>query len=172
MRRALLVGMMVAAGALGAGGCTPEGTVELTWQFPVIAARGNEPESAPAGCGSHGIDSLMITGANDAGDGATIVALCTAGWVRRDVPVGTWSFAFHSVDIQGRLIRALDDPDAQSETLAVAEDAATMFPAVTLRPRSACSDTIDNDSDGRIDLDDPECEGNAGGADESAAPQP
>jgi hypothetical protein len=172
MTRVLFGALWLAAGALCAGGCTPEGTVELAWQFPALAGGSGEPETAPAGCGGHGIDSLFIAGRDGGGEGANLVVSCTAGWVRRPVPTGTWSFTFHTMDIHGRLIRASDDPDAVSEALAVAEDGTTSFPTVTLPPRPACGDTVDNDRDGRIDLDDPECAGNADGADESTAAQP
>jgi hypothetical protein len=172
MSRAFVTTLWLAVGALGAGGCTPEGTVELAWQFPALPGGDGEPETAAAGCGNHGIDSLLIAGRNDGGDGANIVASCTAGWVRRSVPAGSWSFSFHTLDIQGRLIRAFDDPDAVSDALAVAEDGTAAFPTVTLPPRPACGDTVDNDRDGRIDLDDPECAGNAAGTDESTAAQP
>ena len=169
------MGLLLAAGAVWAGGCEGEGTVELSWTFPPLAGGNGEPETAAAGCGNHGIDSLLLTGANDAGEGGNFIALCTPGTVRRGVAIGNWSFAVHTLDIRGRLIRALEEPDALTEVLVVADGATAVFPTVTLSPRPACSDTVDNDGDGRVDLDDfddPECVGNPAGTDESIAPQP
>jgi hypothetical protein len=40
-----------------------------------------------------------------------------------------------------------------------------------LVPRPACSDTVDNDLDGRIDLADPDCQNNPEGSSESPSAQ-
>jgi hypothetical protein len=167
MRRALWIAML--AGAMGAGGCAPEGTIELGWQF-VPLMDGGEPETAAAGCGNHGVDSVMFIGSSDAGDGGTIVALCTKGTVRRSVPPGRWSFRVHTLDIQGKFVRPRDQPDAMTDALAVGEDAVAMFPIVTITPRPRCGDTVDNDRDGRIDADDPDCAGDPAGNGEPVVP--
>ncbi|SRR6266540_5497812 len=155
---------LIAAGVMGAGGCSNEGGVELLWEFD-----GSEPPSA--GCGRHGVDSVLVTGANDAGDGANMIAVCTAGDLRRTVPVGRWTFALHTLDIRGRLIHALEEPDAVTETLEVAEGGSKMFAIATIVPRPACGDGVDNDRDGRVDLTDPDC-ADATDTDESPAPLP
>jgi hypothetical protein len=155
---------LIAVGVMGAGGCSNEGGVELSWWFD-----GSEPASA--GCGRHGVDSVLVTGANDAGDGANIIAVCTAGNLERTVPVGRWTFALHTLDIRGRLIRALEDPDATTETLEVAEGRSVMFAIANIASRAACADGVDNDRDFRVDLTDPDCADETD-PDESPAPQP
>jgi hypothetical protein len=165
MLRVLWFAVLIAVGVMGAGGCSNEGGVELSWEFD-----GSEP--AWVGCGRHGVDSVLVTGANDAGDGANMIAVCTAGSLKRTVPVGRWMFALHTLDIRGRLIRALEDPDAVTETLEVAEGGtAMMFAVANIVPRPACADGVDNDRDGRVDLTDPDCADTAD-TDESPASQP
>jgi hypothetical protein len=116
---------------------------------------------------------VLVTGASDAGDGANMIAVCTAGNLKRAVPVGRWTFALHTLDIGGQLIKALEEPDAVTETLEVAEGASKVFQTATIVPRPECSDGVDNDKppDGRVDLTDPDC-ADATDTDESPAPQP
>jgi hypothetical protein len=42
-------------------------------------------------------------------------------------------------------------------------DGSTIQIAVTFVPQPECSDGVDNDHDGRVDLDDPACAGDPGG---------
>jgi hypothetical protein len=157
------------AGGLAAGGCTDEGSYELKWVF----AGDDEPVSA--GCGAHGVDSIRVTGTSTEGDGESVTALCTDGQLAHTVAVGTWTFAVHQLDVRGTPIVVYQlDADGQpvldannnpvpvpdpTATAAIAEDATVpVDPApVVLTPRPECSDGIDNDRDGRVDLDDLDC---------------
>ena len=47
---------------------------------------------------------------------------------------------------------------------------ASVEPVVVFIPQRACADGIDNDSDGLVDLDDPDCGGDAAGNSEAPAP--
>ena len=135
------------------------------------------PAAAEAGCGAHGVDAIRVTGASTQGDGEDVVALCAIGEFTHGVPIGNWSFTIHQLDVRGRAIDVpqLDDqgepvldangyptlvPDPTA-TATVAKDATVdLDPGmVVLTPRPECSDGIDNDCDGRVDLDDPRVRG-------------
>jgi hypothetical protein len=168
------------AGGLSALGCTAHGSYKVTWTFT--------DESAAAGCGAHGVDAIRVTGASAQGDGEDVVTLCTntianpdgtrtdSGVFTHGVPVGNWTFTIHQVDVRGRQIDVpqLDDqgqpvldangyptlvPDPTA-TATVVEDMTVDLEPVTLTPRPECNDGVDNDGDGRIDLDDDTCAGN------------
>ena len=152
------------AGGLAAAGCTDHGSYKVSWTFVGREA----PES---GCGHHGVDTIHVTGASTAGDGEDVVTLCAQHEFSREVPVGDWTFTFHQQDVRGRPIMPTDDqgqaiPDPTA-TATVVKDA-TLDPAlmVELAPRPECSDGIDNDGDGRIDLDDDHCQGDSNTATE------
>ena len=173
MRHGLVLSVLGALGALGAlglvaGGCTQQGDYEATWQF---AAAGD----APDGCGAHGVDAVLVTGSSDAGDRTSVTALCTTGLVKSSIPTGSWHFAIYSLDVEGKAIWPIDQPDAQAPEdtsapgIAITDGGLATF-AVTLQARPACRDGIDNDGDGRVDLDDPDCAGQAEWTDESRPP--
>ena len=148
------------AGGLWAVGCTDYGSYSLTWRFAPY-------EPANTGCGLHGVDSLRLTGMSTEGDGEDVTTLCAPGGFAHSVPVGTWTFTVQQLDVRGRPISPTDaqgypvpDPTA---TASVAADTDTKLdpPEIVLTPRPACADGVDNDVDGRVDLDDPECDGSA-----------
>jgi hypothetical protein len=144
-------------GGLPAVGCADHGSYSVTWTFVGgVAAR--------SGCGLHGVDTIHVTGANTAGDGEDVVALCAQDQFSNSVPVGDWTFTFHQLDVRGRPIVPVDgqgqvvpDPTA---TATVLKDKPLESPLpVEFTPRPECSDGIDNDGDGRVDLDDADCAG-------------
>lgn len=146
------------AGGLLAAGCTDKGSYQVTWTFV-----GDVPD-ARAACGLHGVDTIRVTGASGQGDGEDVIALCAPGTFAHEVPVGDWTFTLHQLDVRGRPIMPTDaegqpvpDPTA---TATINKDQLLDPPlAVVLTPRPECSDGIDNDTDGRIDLDDADCDG-------------
>jgi hypothetical protein len=160
------------AGGLLVAGCSDHGNYQVSWKFV-------GDEDAAAGCGRHGVDAIRVTGASTQGDGEDVVTLCTGndGSFTHGVPTGNWAFTIHQLDVRGRPIDVpqLDDqgqpvldtngyptfvPDPTA-TATIAKDATVdLDPApVLLTPRPECSDGVDNDGDGRIDLDDPDCAG-------------
>jgi len=142
--------IVCALGALAIAGCADHGSYTLPWVFM-------GGEVANIGCGLHGVDSIHVTGSNTAGDGETATALCTDGQLAHSIPVGTWTFTVHQVDVRGVEVDPVEPPMV---TIDVPKDGnATVDPAVELTPRVECADGIDNDGDGRVDLDDPECAG-------------
>lgn len=148
------------AGGLSAAGCTDQGSYRVTWTFD------GEVTAAGAACGLHGVDTIHVTGASAQGDGEDVIALCAPGEFTHEVPVGDWTFTVHQLDVRGRPIVPTDadgqpvpDPTA---TATIKKDEVLDPPlAVVLTPRPECSDGVDNDGDGRIDLDDADCLGEA-----------
>ena len=159
------------AGGLAAAGCADHGSYHVEWQFA-----GGEP--AASGCGAHGVDSIRVTGKNTGGDTDTFVALCTAHELTQTVPVGSWTFQVHQIDVRGGPITP---PMLDANGQVVVDDVGNPIPTpdptatgdiskdvtvpldpktVELAVRPACSDGVDNDGDGRVDLDDPDCMGN------------
>jgi hypothetical protein len=146
------------AGGLSAAGCTDHGSYSVSWTFI-----GDDPGAVR--CGFHGVDTIHVTGASTAGDGEDLIALCAPGGLSHEVPVGDWTFTFHQLDVRGRPIMPTDaqgqpvpEPTA---TATVSKDATSDLDpnTVELTPRPECGDGIDNDGDGRIDLDDDDCAG-------------
>jgi len=161
--------IVCAIGALAVAGCADHGSYTVIWAFPDFDAA-----HVAAGCGMHGVDSIHVTGRSDSGDGETATALCTSGQLSHSVSVGNWTLFVHQVDVRGREVDPADAngaPAPAMATVAVGKDAD--FPAdpspVVLMPRPACNDGIDNDGDGRVDLDDPDC-ADANGTSESPPP--
>ena len=151
-----LVCLLAAGGAAGVAGCADHGSYQVNWQFV-------DGEQAPTGCGAHGVDSVRVIGSNTAGDTENFAVLCTDGSAKHSVVVGTWTLAVHQVDVRGVAIDPVDPPTATGD---IAKDVPTVLTPdpVPLTPRPECSDGIDNDGDGRVDLDDPECAGDPNGA--------
>ena len=155
-QRPLLFSLILLGGTFAAG-CTTEGSYRLAWMFA-------NDEPAAAGCGAHGVDGVRITGGNSDGDSEDIVAVCSAGEIVRTRPVGRWNLVVHQVDVRGT---AINVPDQSIADVVIAEDAVTdVLPVVVLEARPQCDDGVDNDRDGRLDIDDPECAGDPMGATE------
>jgi hypothetical protein len=152
-----------AAGALAAAGCTPTGHYQVSWNFFPNADGTGTPESAANACGLHGVDAVFIQGTSG-GNGATEIALCTSpglapdgtevwGQVTGTVATGDWTFTIQQMDVRGTRFGATET----TATMTVSQGATAVFPTVTLTPRPECSDGVDNDHDGLVDLDDPGC---------------
>jgi hypothetical protein len=159
MRRSWLW-MLCAVGGLFAG-CTDYGSYQVWWQ---IAGDG-----ANVGCGLHGVDSIRLIGSSTEGDRDDYAAVCAEGTVIHSVPVGTWTFALHQVDVRGLFVDMLDgggQPVAPTAAAVIAEGPPVSLAPdiVDLTPRPTCQDRIDNDRDGRVDLDDlDDCAGHPNG---------
>jgi hypothetical protein len=159
--------MLCLAGGLWAVGCTDYGSYSVSWMFPPAAP--DEPGELPnTGCGQHGVDSLRLTGMSTEGDGEDVTTLCALGTFSHSVPVGTWTLTVQQLDVRGRPISPKDAqgypvPDPTATARVAADTDTPLDPRViVLTPRPACDDGVDNDRDGRVDLDDldgPECPG-------------
>lgn len=162
MSRSLAPGLCAMA-ALAMAGCTQDGSYRVTWNFLATADPGAPVQSAAEGCGQHGVDAIFVTASDTNADGDQVLAICTLGQVNRPVPAGTWSIQLQAVDAQATLIGSIAP---QMVSGVVADGAVIELGLVTLTPRPACDDGIDNDGDGRVDLDDPDCVGDPSGTHE------
>ena len=153
--------VVAAVAALGAAGCQKTGGYTISWHFAT--------ETAPAGCGAHGVDTILVTGASMEGDGESVAAVCADQTLTHGVPVGTWTFMVHQLDVQGREILADQNPTTPATT--IGQDQTAIFDSVMLASRPLCSDGVDNDGDGRVDLDDPDCKNDLNGASEEPVPE-
>lgn len=144
------------AGGLLAAGCGAEGSYRLTWAFEQV----QEPPAS--GCGAHGVDAIRITGSNTEGDGEGVVALCSRGEIVRELPVGRWTLTVTQLDVRGADIDLQTLPEFAIEEDRVKDD----LDVVILETRAQCDDDVDNDSDGRVDIADPECAGDPAGESE------
>ena len=170
--------MLCLAGGLWAAGCTDYGSYRMSWIFA-------PDEPASTGCGQHGVDSIRMIGMSTEGDGAEVTTLCTTkqpglpddAAFSHSVPVGTWTFTVQQLDVRGRPISPTDAqgyplPDPTATATVAADTDTPLYPdPIVLTPRPECGDGVDNDVDGRVDLDDPECGGSSSAPSESPAAQ-
>ena len=160
MRRSLLQVLFVAGGAVALGGCQDQGSYTVSWRFV--------GEDANTGCGQHGVDSIRILGTDTGGDTDNFAVLCTDYTATHSVTVGSWTFAIRQVDVRGQGIDPVDPPTATGDV--VKDRNVVLTPdTVELTPRPACGDGVDNDGDGRVDMDDPDCMGDPNGPSECPA---
>ena len=154
-----LVGLLAVGGVAAAAGCTDHGSYQVGWKFV------GTDSLQPSDCGAHGVDSVRVIGSNTAGDTENFAVLCTETIATHSVVVGTWTLAVHQVDVRGVPI---DTVDPRTTSIDVVKDQLTpptpYLDILDLTPRPECGDGIDNDGDGRVDLDDPQCAGDPNGA--------
>jgi hypothetical protein len=144
------------ASSLAVVGCSSEGSLNVTWDF-----QGTEPASS--GCGKHGVDSILLTGTDNNGDGLRQVVLCTPGQATVSVKPGTWQVAVAMLSAQGVTMEPSGDTPSPTGTAQVTTDTPGSV-LVHLTPVQECNDGVDNDGDGRVDLRDPDCAGPDGGS--------
>jgi len=174
--------------AVAAAACSHEGTYDLSWTFlaaPSASQSGDagaddggatdagggpdgQPEDAASGCGRHGVFSIRVTGSSVEGNGEDVMATCTSGHFSHKVASGTWDFTVHALDARGDLKQSdqtAAGPTMLNPTLSgvMIIDGSTVPVVVTFVPQPECSDGVDNDRDGRVDLNDPDCAGDPGG---------
>ena len=137
------------------GGCGSDGNYQVTWNFFASPDAQGEPVEAFAACGAHGVDAIQVSAVSADGDKHQDTGLCTQGQLAAGLGLGDWQFTFSQVDGKGDVIPL---PDGMSDPVAsakVEKNTTAELPRITFVPRPACNDEIDNDLDGRVDLDDP-----------------
>jgi hypothetical protein len=154
MSRVVALGLCAVA-ALGQAGCHQSGSYRLSWDFLVDTSGSAAEQPASAGCGQHGVDAIFVIAVDTTGDSDQAFAICTSGEMTRSVPAGSWSIQIQGIDASRAVIPAVQ-PTATLPVVVV-NDGEQSDLAVTLTPPPACSDGIDNDGDGRVDLADPDC---------------
>lgn len=178
-RRLSSLSMSVAVAALvasAAAGCGNDGTIDFTWTF-----EGGQAASALS-CAERGVFSIWVTGHSTDGQGDTTEAACAAGMLKQSVPASTWSFTLLGLDRNGCYRGARQTADtvcrptdglgalsATSDPIAIAKDQTSRF-AATFVPLPSCDDGVDNNGDGRVDLDDPLCQRDPNGTEASLPP--
>jgi hypothetical protein len=168
LRPRALMGML-AAGCLTTAACKHDGAYQLSWAF----AQEAQPVSELT-CAKHGVFSIRISAIAGASID-TVAVPCGPGQVTRAIAAGTWSFEVWALDSDGKYRGDLLPPNlpgakdalmAKIDATEIAgEQTATL--AVQLNPLPQCADGVDNDADGRVDIDDPGCAGKRDGADEA-----
>jgi hypothetical protein len=153
---------LVAAGLLGAGGCSQSGSYRLSWVFLVDPSTG-ATQSPAEGCGQHGVDSILANGTDDSGDGQQVIAQCTPGGFKGTAPPGAWTFTLEMLDAGGAPVHPVNpplnspmqmpvQPAVSAGPVTIAVDGPVAEFSVELTPPPAC-----NDGDGLVDLADPDC---------------
>jgi hypothetical protein len=132
LARSVALGLC-AATLLAVASCSQDGSYRLSWVFvdPATATA----ESTATGCGRFHVDSILVTGLDDAGDAQQIVALCTSGWTTADATPGNWSFSVQMLDSQGAPIAsAMPDKMNAGPALIASDGPQTQF-SVVLYPQ-------------------------------------
>ena len=160
----LAVGVLLAASALG-GGCSKSGSYRVDWQFADNFQSGD--------CGRVGVGGVRIT-ASSGGSLDVRAVPCGPGFYEGSLDPGSWTLTLVALDAAGQV----KDPDAGTTYLngQVASpveihtgEMAAATPPVFLPPLPQCRDGVDNDRDGRVDLDDADCANNRDGPTECGA---
>jgi hypothetical protein len=154
--------LLCVVGALTAAGCAPEGSYLLSWGF---LGTGGQEEPASAGCGAHGVDAIRILGVSQEGDSHERIEACTAGVATASLAPGTWLFGVHALGLDGRYKEPLNEADPMATTIlhdwkrdqTVPDDGQANLGHIWLATQPECRDEVDNDRDGRVDTDDPDC---------------
>jgi hypothetical protein len=163
------LGRRFSAGALlvlglGVASCNAVGDYSVTWVFDTM--------TSPPGafdCSSRGVGSIIVSVAQpgQTGQSETVIASdtfpCDTQPAAGILAPGTYDFTITGGDFQGHplltpvVVKAISVQTGQTAQM-----------AVTLDRNSQCSDSIDNDYDGLIDLQDPGCGGDPHGDNEAA----
>jgi hypothetical protein len=158
---ALLVGVVGLAG----GGCSNDGSYQVSWKFTNAFMSG--------ACGKAGVSGISIAATEAGGGQSSQAVVCGPGTFTGKLSKGTWSLALTALDAEGNVMEPAPSPllrgavpapiDVTDGELTVVAD------RVVLPPLPECRDGVDNDHDGRVDLDDLDCAGNPEGAAECVA---
>ncbi|HSS39841.1 MAG TPA: hypothetical protein VLT58_13835, partial [Polyangia bacterium] len=101
---------------LAAASCSHDATLQVSWDF----LGGEVPAN---GCGQHGVDSILIQGADTGGDSVRALAICTPGSHRLSVAEGTWTVSVTMLDFEAATIAADPSLPSPSGTSMVTLDA-------------------------------------------------
>jgi len=153
MRGLLLLAVM--SGILA--GCGPDASYTLSW---FVAG---ETRSDAYGCSSHGIDAIMVQAVHTSSGEPADVAIfpCAPHYATRKIHSGTYLLYVAPLNARGQ---RLVDPrtgvarEPLEVPVTIPEDGSLVVGPVTIEPNPACSDGVDNDGDGLVDLADPDCQ--------------
>jgi hypothetical protein len=185
--------VLTVVGALAGAGCHSDGTYQLSWAFE------GEGATSALTCARRGVFSIWVGGSSTDGDTEALEVACAPGVLTRSVHTGNWSFTVLGLDREGcyrgnklggagdggvadggpaasspapagscHVTDKLDLLAATAGPVDIAKDGMTML-SVTLMPLPTCADGVDNNGDGRVDLDDPVCQGDPSGSESAPA---
>ena len=148
--------LLVLAALAGSAGCSPSGSFTLSW------AIAGESRSDAFGCASHGIDGIQVQALHASSrDPADLVVFpCAPHFAEHKMAAGDYVLQVTPINARGD---RLTDPTTGvavapvEVAVKVPGDGTVMPDPVTLTPNPACSDGVDNDRDGLVDLADPDC---------------
>lgn len=154
---------LLAVGVL-AGGCSNSGSYRVDWQFAPSTAQLTTSNFRSGDCGRVGVGGIRITATRSDGSvGDARAVPCGPGFFEGSLEQGTWSsLTLVALDGTGQVKeRETDTPprltgQTGSVEIHTGELAAPIAP-IFLIPLPQCRDGVDNDLDGRVDLDDADC---------------
>jgi hypothetical protein len=145
-------------------GCGNNGKFRVGWTFH----EGLALVPGSGDCAKHGVSTISIVGSSGGSASPTygVAAACAAGSFAGELPAGTWALHLGAIDGEGRRKEPAGSGFLEGDVTLEVADGQTVEPAapIFLKPQPTCRDGVDNDGDGRVDLDDPGC---AGGPDTS-----
>jgi hypothetical protein len=166
--RLLTIGVGVGAGVF-AGGCSNSGSYTLKWQFNEKVASDPTDSFKPGDCGRVGVSGIGIAATRSDGKQSSIAVPCGLGFYDGSLDAGSWTLALVALDASGQpKVPIANEPPNEPPLLRGqtadnspveihAGEQAAPIPSVFLPPLQQCQDGVDNDLDGRVDLDDPDC---------------
>jgi hypothetical protein len=154
--RSLAAGLLIGAVGL-AGGCSNDGSYQVSWWFTSDHAFG------PVECGRVGVSGIAIAAIEQGGGVSRQVVSCGLGTFTSKLSQGTWSLALTALDAEGKDKEPAPSPLMRGVVPAPVDvkdgELSVVAEPVLLPPLPECRDGVDNDHDGRVDLDDPDCAG-------------
>ncbi len=155
---------------LATAACGSDGEYELSWRFADVA--GQPVKFSALECGAHGVEAFEVIEQREGGSLKRFVAPCGRGGVTRSVSAGRIQVFLNALNLDGHVQQRPDSKKAvtaESPVFSVDASGPPVAVVITVVPLPACGDGVDNDRDGRVDLDDPDCAGLLGGASEAPA---
>ncbi len=157
-----LASLLVAGAGAVLGGCSNSGSYTLRWQFADQFESGD--------CGRVGVSGIQIAATRSDGSQSTIAVPCALGFYDGSLDQGSWTLSLVALDASGKPkepapgcqptvppgTTVLRGQTASPVEIHAGEQAAPIQP-VFLPPLPQCCDGVDNDRDGRVDLDDSDC---------------
>lgn len=153
----LAAGALLAGGALS-GGCSKTGSYRIDWQFADTSLPTNAPFQS-GDCGRVGVGGIRIT-ASSGGSQDVRAVPCGPGFYEGSLDPGSWTLTLVALDAAGQ-VKEQEPGTGKLTGMGSVEiqtgDMAPAIPSVFLPPLPQCRDGVDNDRDGRVDLDDADC---------------